>query len=389
MRSLNAILTRLPRQNAAAIIVILQHREALDEEQFRQALKETDHELSVIADGQSVLPGHIYLPASNRITSVENGQFRSYAAEQQAGMRGTIDSFLVSLASDEDGHSIAVVLAGTGDDGTLGFKAVKEAGGLTLAEETEEARAGELASSNTPAALADAVLPIDGITERILSSVRQLDRSGGADVKADQKEVGAALAAISTILRNKTGHDFHGYKPGTFLRRVSRRMQVVQVATIQDYLEILRTRHDEAQQLFNDLLIGVTQFFRDAREYEILAQQIPRLFAGKTREDQLRVWVIGCSTGEEAYSIGILLREHMDTLDSVPHVQIFATDLDGRALASARSGRYASTAAADLTPERLARWFVKEGNTYCVTKELREMCIFSQHSVITDDRTAA
>jgi two-component system CheB/CheR fusion protein len=187
------------------------------------------------------------------------------------------------------------------------------------------------------------------------------------------------------VLRKRTGHDFHGYKPGTFLRRIQRRMQVVQANTMAAYLDLLRERPEEAQDLFNDLLIGVTQFFRDPREFELLAREvIPELFAGRSRNDRIRVWVIGCSTGEEAYSLGILMREHMATLDEVPMVQIFATDLDGRALASARAARYAATIAGDMAPERLARWFVKEGNTYCVVKELREMCIFSQHSIIKD-----
>jgi len=239
--------------------------------------------------------------------------------------------------------------------------------------------------SSSPAALADAVLPVHELTERVSSLVGRIVGRTGTPSAGPEADASVALASIATILRNRTGHDFHGYKPGTFLRRVQRRMQVVEIERIQDYVEILRAAPDETQNLFNDLLIGVTQFFRDAREFELLEREvIPKLFEGKTRGDQLRVWVVGCSTGEEAYSIAILLREHMARLHEMPEIQIFASDLDGRALAAARAGRYADTIADTMTPERIARWFVKEGNTYSVVKELREMCIFSQHSLVKD-----
>jgi two-component system CheB/CheR fusion protein len=378
------LLRALTPHSDMALVIVLQHREALDTEPFMHALREAGHVPSPIAPDAPLEPGKTYLPDPDVIVSLENGRFRIRAVEEQPGARGTIDSFLVALAGDEDGHSIAVILAGTGADGTLGLKAVKAAGGLALAEETEESRSSELARSNHPAALADAVLPIDQLAERIKDGVRQIEPAAGL-ARPDDAEVSAALAGIAGVLRKRTGHDFHGYKPGTFLRRVQRRVQVVQVTSIGAYLDLLRERPDEAQELFNDLLIGVTQFFRDPHEFDLLAREIvPKLFAGKAQNDRLRVWVIGCSTGEEAYSLGILLREHMATLDDAPQVQIFATDLDGRALAAARAARYAATIADDMSPERLARWFVKEGNTYCVVKELREMCIFSQHSIIKD-----
>ncbi|MDQ2703995.1 MAG: PAS domain-containing protein [Pseudomonadota bacterium] len=198
-------------------------------------------------------------------------------------------------------------------------------------------------------------------------------------------EAGPMLTRIATVLRNRTSHDFHGYKHSTFLRRVQRRMQVTQKQTIEAYLDHLRSEPEEAQNLFNDLLIGVTRFFRDRKEFEALEREvIPKLFQGKGAGDQVRVWVLGCATGEEAYSIAILLREHLARLEAVPHIQIFATDIDSRALAQARVGRYAASAVQEVSPERLARWFVKEGDTYCVVKELREMCIFSQHNLIKD-----
>ncbi|MDP4023544.1 CheR family methyltransferase [Methylobacterium sp. NEAU 140] len=385
-RSLEELLAHLPRLEAAAVVIILQRREALDAERLHAALRAAGGALTPVADGAPIEAGRVYLPDANLTVSVEGGRFRTRPAEGTAGHRGTIDSLLVSLARDQEGRVLAVALAGTDGEGTLGFKAVKEADGLALAEETDEVRADELGASDIPAALADAILPVDGLVGRIVSCVSHLaDRPEAGGTEPGHPENAAGLAAIATTLRNRTGHDFHGYKAGTFLRRVQRRMQVVEAADIDAYIDILRTKPDEVQQLFNDLLIGVTRFFRDAGEFDRLEREIiPRLFAGKGRDDQVRIWVIGCSTGEEAYSLGILLREHMSGLDEVPQVQIFATDLDGRALASARVGRYADSIGRDLTPERLARWFVREGNTYCVVKELRELCIFSQHSIVRD-----
>ena len=385
-RSLERLLLALPHQVCAGIVVVLQHREALDEAAFRRVLQQAGRALTPIADGAPIEHGHLYLPDANLIVTVQEGCFRTRPARERVGERGTIDSFLLSLAEDEEAQSLAVILAGTAGDGMLGFKAMKEAGGLALAEETEETRSGDLAASTNPAALADAILPLDAMSDRIAAYVADIARREARPTdEAAKADIAAALKTVSGILRNRTGHDFHGYKPGTFVRRVQRRMHVVQTEDVKEYLEILRARPEEVQQLFNDLLIGVTSFFRDPEEFVRLEQEvIPKLFADRGRGDQVRVWVIGCSTGEEAYSLGILLREHAATVDDGPQIQIFATDLDGRALAAARSARYPDSIAQDLTPERLARWFVREGNTYCVVKELREMCIFSQHSIVKD-----
>ena len=235
----------------------------------------------------------------------------------------------------------------------------------------------------TPRAWSTSCSPAEEIADRIALHVSS--QAAGGRGAADAEDAAEQLTRIAAILRNRTGHDFHGYKQNTFLRRIQRRMQVRQVADLPAYVEFLRADPDEANDLFQDLLIGVTQFFRDDQEFALLEREvIPRLFEGRRADDQVRVWVLGCATGEEAYSIAILLREHMATLDVAPHVQIFATDIDGRALSVARAGRYPEAIASQVPPERLARWFIKEGATYCVGKELREMCIFSQHNVIKD-----
>src|SRR5262249_38068398 len=243
-----------------------------------------------------------------------------------------------------------------------------------------------LMESGRPAAIADFVLSPEDIPEHIqvyARHLRRLEEKQGFDrvVAGGWK----TLSRIADILRNKTGNELHGYQHKRVLRCVQQRMQLVQIDEITAYVDFLRTDKDEVHQLFNDLLIGVTEFFRDKREFEVLeAQVIPKIFEDKGAGQQVRIWVLGCATGEEAYSIGILLREQMAKLEAPPQVQIFATDIDGKALAAARVGRYRTNIEGDMSPERLARWFVREGDTYCVVKELREMCIFSQHNVIKD-----
>ena len=201
----------------------------------------------------------------------------------------------------------------------------------------------------------------------------------------EDKAVKDERDAIYTILRSQTGHDFSDYKIGTFMRRVHRRMQIHNCATLPDYVELLRQNANEAVLLFRDLLINVTSFFRDAEAFEALRQTaIPRLFEGKTAADWVRVWVPGCSTGEEAISIAIMLREFMETLPSPPRVTVFATDIDEAALAAARTSRYPERLMQGVSPERLQRHFVAQPGAYVVAKPVRDLCVFSPHNVLRD-----
>jgi len=384
MQSIIRFFSRLAGDPGQAIVLVVQHREALDTERLKTVVGAGG--IAEPRDGEEIEGGTIYLCGADMITTVQGDRFAVRKAQQAPGERGTIDSFLVSLAESAAEESIGVVLAGTGGEGTLGVATLKDHGGLAIAEKPSDEVESHLADSNAAAAIADFVLPPEDIPEHIQVYARHLrrleEKQGFDEVLA---AAATALSRIADILRNKTGNDFHGYKQNTFLRRVQRRMQVVQIDEITSYVDFLRNDEDEAQNLFNDLLIGVTEFFRDKREFEVLESQvIPKIFADKGAGQQVRIWVLGCATGEEAYSIGILAREHMARLDSPPQVQIFATDIDGRALAAARVGRYRTNIEDDMSAERLARWFVREGDTYCVVKELREMCIFSQHNVIKD-----
>ena len=370
----------------ASYIVCLSYQTAMEDAGILKLLSETAALPVEMASEGEIAPDRILLLSGDQLATLDGGKLKLRSSPEEMTGRGRIDSLFVSLAKDQHDRAVGIVLQGAEPEGTLGIAAIKENDGLTIAEDGVEAERAAIGGHASAASLADYLLPADRIGNCIAEYAEHLARrDAGIGAEEQRDEIASHLNRIVAVLRNRTGHDFHGYKRNTFLRRVQRRMQVTRRESLEDYVAFLRDQADETQRLFDDLLIGVTAFFRDRSEFDLLEREvIAKLFAGKTAGDQVRVWVLGCATGEEAYSIAMLLREHMATLDFVPQVQIFATDIDNRSLAAARAGRYTDTVVKDVGKERLARWFIKEGNTYLVAKELREMCIFSQHSLIKD-----
>lgn len=385
LQSLEQIFSDIDPDLGAAYLVAVRQQEEIDVSAVLEVLKRQERlTVTVAVEAEPVVSNHIYVGGSNDMVTLEDGHLHVRPATEPVGHRGTIDTMLISLAENAHERAVAVVLAGLGSDGTAGVAATKKFGGLAMVEKVETGTA-IAQESPAPSEIADLYLPAQDLAEQIALYVGNISEAEDAGTENEARsETEAELPQIATILRNVTSHDFHGYKRGTFTRRVQRRMQVLQISSIEAYVDRLRASRDEVQNLFQDLLIGVTQFFRDPNEFEALEREIPRLFEGKEAGDQLRVWVLGCATGEEAYSIAMLLREHMATLDYPPDVQIFATDLDARALGIARAGRYSASIVSQIRPDRLARWFAREGDTYCVVKELREMCIFSPHNIVKD-----
>jgi two-component system CheB/CheR fusion protein len=332
-----------------------------------------------------VAPDHVYLIPPNTTLTIDQGVLYLAMPAEARGHRMPIDRFFQSLAADQGARSIGVILSGAGSDGTLGLVAIKEQGGMTMAQAPESARFDAMPQSVIARGVVDHVLPIAQMPAMLLAYVQhEARRPPRIASTAPPDESAEALHAICAILRSATGHDFSHYKPGALLRRIDRRMQVGRVDGLNAYIERLRQDHREAEQLFQDLLISVTHFFRDKAAFDALAGAvIPHLFRTKGGA-QIRVWAPGCASGEEAYSIAILLREHMARLETWPQVQVFATDIDEPALEVARQGRYGEGIAEHVSAERLARFFTKEGHSYQVTKAIREMCIFSAHNLISD-----
>ncbi|TWO71615.1 PAS domain S-box protein [Caenimonas sedimenti] len=338
----------------------------------------------------SVEPGTVYVIPPGKLIQSANGHLKLSAIGEERARHVTVDVFFRTLADSHAPHSAAVVLSGMDGDGAIGIKRIKERGGLTVAQDPEEALHGSMPRSSVDTGMVDWVLPVRDMPARLLSyfrleqSINLPPEESPAPAQSRHEQDEAQLRDVLSFLRTRTGRDFSNYKRATVLRRLGRRMQVNGVDNLGSYLTCLRTRSGECNALLQDLLISVTNFFRDAECFEALEAHLPALFAGKKAGDVVRVWTVACATGEEAYSLAMLLSEHARTLDSPPLIQVFATDLDDGAIRTARDGVYPLAITADVSPERLRRHFIKEHRGYRVRRELREMVLFAVHDVLKD-----
>jgi two-component system, chemotaxis family, CheB/CheR fusion protein len=391
VEALEGFFRGVPPQPGIGFVVIT-HLSPERESQLPQIIQRyTPLKVITAADGDKVKPDHVYVLPTDGILTIKGGCLQIRKQPPNRRERKPIDVFLSSLSSDQGERAISVVLSGGDGDGALGTKAVKERGGLTLAQAPDGHGPGhpEMPKSAIATGYVDFALPASEMGEKLV------EFAGGGDVldslkldpAASSREaaIDEARTEICSIIRHQLGHDFTGYKTRTFLRRVQRRMQVRQAANLDTYVEMLRQDAQEVSVLFRDLLINVTSFFRDAEAFDKLAELvIPKLFENRGAEHAVRVWVPGCATGEEVFSIAILLREYMDTLRAVPRVQIFATDIDEAALSVARAGRYPAALLDAVSAERKKRFFYSDGGSYVISKDVRDLCIFSPHSLIRD-----
>jgi two-component system CheB/CheR fusion protein len=326
-------------------------------------------------------PGSVYVIAPDRRLQIADREIASIAFDEPRGQRSPIDLFFRSLA-EQRGDGFAIILTGAGADGAVGVRAVKEAGGLILVQDPSEAEYPSMPRSAIATGVADFVLPVREIALQLEPLLKSKQDLQGQPLAVSDEDV---LRRMLAHLRARTGHDFSKYKRSTVLRRVARRMQVHRKETLQEYADFFRENVEEVQALFADLLISVTTFFRDPNAFEALSRQIiPRLFEGKAVSDHIRVWVPGCATGEEAYSIAIQLIEEAARHEIRPHLQVFASDLDTGALGTAREGLFPSAISADVSEERLHRFFERDGDHYRVKREVRDILLFATHSLLKD-----
>jgi two-component system, chemotaxis family, CheB/CheR fusion protein len=379
--ALREFFENLPPGVDAAFVVIVHLDPAQPSELGRILADHTRMPVSEVRSGVAVEPNHVYVISPDLRLRMTGEILAAEEFDQPEARRTPIDFFFRSLA-DQINDDFAIVLSGAGADGALGAKAIKEAGGTVLVQEPEEAEYGSMPRSAIAAAVADIICPVRELARRLADLVGQ--RRNLCDEppeKADEEDV----QRILSHLRVRTGHDFGNYKGSTVRRRISRRMQVRRAGTHREYLRLLRENPEESQALFSDLLISVTTFFRDPGAFEKLQQTVvPKLFVEKTSSDAIRVWIAGCATGEEAYSMAMLLTEEAERREIRPEIQIFASDLDATALLVAREGRYPLTIEADVGKERLQRFFRREIDHYRVSPELREMVLFARHSLLKD-----
>ena len=349
----------------------------------------TDMPVRNAEDGAVIGPGEVWVMPENVTLGIRDGRLRVARPDPDHRERKPIDLFLTSLALDRGDQAVGIILSGGDGDGTVGIKAIKEHGGLTMAQVVGDngPRHPDMPLSAIATGVVDFALPVEEMGQRLMLLLEGLRRfeDGLAGKESDAAYLARTQKAVYAVLRNRIGHDFSGYKSRTFNRRVYRRMQVLQIDSLDTYLDRLGRDQNEAVALFRDLLINVTSFFRDPAAFEALERTvIPRLFEGRGAQDTVRIWIPGCSTGEEVYSIAILVREHMNTISAEPRVQIFATDIDERSLTIARAARYSGTLVGNVGEKRLKHFFAQEHGHYVVAKAIRDLCIFSPHSILKD-----
>jgi len=347
--------------------------------------KKTQMKVHLITDGLQVQPNMIYVIPPNKDMAILNGALHLMDLPHPRGFNLPIDNFFKSLAQDQGAGAVGIILSGTGSDGSLGLKQIKGELGMVMAQDEDSAKYAGMPRSAVATGLVDYVLPADKMPEALIKYTRHAIVKPQGRITVDEDKFQKALQKIYILLRTHTNHDFSLYKKNTIIRRVERRMHVHQIDNIQDYLTYLTTSEREVHVLFKDLLIGVTSFFRDPEAFAVLSEKyLPGLLADKPEGAMVRIWVAGCSTGEEAYSMAILLQECMEKMNRHVSVQIFATDIDPDAINIARSGLYPLSVSADLDPARLKQFFTKEENHYKVKKSIREMLVFALQDLIKD-----
>jgi two-component system, chemotaxis family, CheB/CheR fusion protein len=340
-----------------------------------------------VVDRMPVAPDHVYLIPPNTTLTIDQDMLCLEAPREARGHRMPIDRFFHSLAAHQGDRAVGIILSGAGSDGTLGLVAIKESGGMTIAQAPMSAQYDSMPQSAIDRGVVDHILPVEQMPAVLLAYIQHgttyppLLESGVLLMETAEQ-----LREVCAILRQATGHDFSHYKPGTLFRRITRRMHVLRIDGLDAYAERLRQDRPEVDQLFQDFLISVTHFFRDPAAFEALAGSvIPNLFRNKGADAPVRIWVPGCASGAEAYSLAILLREHLAQLaPPLPVVQVFATDIDEQALDIARQGRYDAEIVEHVSAERLAQFFIRDGHVYRVTNAIRELCLFSEHNLISD-----
>ena len=316
-------------------------------------------------DGMAVEPNRVHVIPPDRDMAIKDGVLRLSRFEEPRGLRMPIDFFFRSLAKDQRDGSICIILSGSGSDGTMGLKAIHEAGGMSMVQDPTEAKYEGMPQSAISTGIADYVLPVAKMPGQLLAYVK---RSIGRVTKRKAvitEKAPKTIERILSVLRSQTGHDFTYYKKSTLLRRIERRMTVHDVGDPATYVRYLQEHPQEVRLLLKELLISVTSFFRDPAAFDILKTKVlPLILEGRPEDYALRIWVPGCATGEEAYSIAMAVREYLDEQKSVARFQIFGTDIDEEAINVARAGVYSGNIGVDVSPERLRRFFIKEENTF-------------------------
>ena len=347
----------------------------------------TQMDVHEIKNGAKIEKNHVYLAPPDRFVHIEGDVLRLVAfPKKNSGVNLPIDNFFHSLAENQGERAIGIIISGTGTDGTLGIRAIKETGGMIMAQEERQAKYPGMPASAIQTGLVDYALPVEKMPEQLLKYLHHpYIEQRKEEEKGPEGDFHNYLQKIFSLIRNKTGHDFTQYKQNTIRRRIERRMAIHQLSGIGDYYELILRQPSEVEILFKEFLISVTRFFRDPEAFSALEKKvIPSMLAKKEEDSSFRIWSPGCSTGEEAYSLAIVLVECMEKLKKRFTLQIFASDIDTEAIETGRKGTYPESIKADVSKERLSRYFVKDGNTYSLTKRIKECVVFALQDLVKD-----
>lgn len=404
LEAFRSLLKHLPSDTGMGFVLV-QHLDPIHKSALTSLLsKATSISVQEVTNNTRVKPNNIYVIPPNTSLTIAEGVLQLLPRKKTDGQHRPIDHFYQSLAEDQGGRAISVILSGTASDGTLGCEAVKAEGGITFAQD-DSAKYDSMPRSAIAAGCIDFVLSPEEIAKELARIARHPyvhsdiahEAIGTRDVEEEARELtehagrempGAKedpYRKILMLLRNKTGVDFSLYKPSTIRRRIGRRMVLRKLKSLNAYFNQLKKDVKEIEALYQDMLISVTGFFRNPDAFEVLKKKVfPKLLKDRSPDDAVRVWVLGCSTGQEAYSMAMSFLECAAKADSYVRLQVFATDLNEISLDKARAGLYTKTLVADLSPERLRRFFVEEDGGYRISKPIREMCVFAKQNVLTD-----
>ena len=383
------MLSALPADCGMAFVLI-QHLDPTHESMLAPLLaRKSALPVARVTDRMAVEPNHVYVIPPNAKMGIEDGLLKLVKRAAAGEKNMPIDYFLQSLAAHRKDEAIGVILSGTATDGTIGLKAIKSEGGICFAQDDKSAKYAGMPASAIAAGCVDFVLPPRKIAAELIRIARHKPSNQLGSDSAAVSELTAGndghLRRIFSLIRNATGADFTHYKSSTIHRRIARRMLLKKIGSIREYVEVLRRDGTELDALYQDVLIHVTSFFREPETFQILESQIiPRLLERRMEQDPLRVWVPGCSTGEEAYSIAIVLAESNGARSAKIPVQLFATDLSESSIEQARLGVYAGSTLAEVSPGRLAQFFVKSNGKYQITPTIRDMCTFARQDLTQD-----
>jgi two-component system CheB/CheR fusion protein len=385
LEAFSELLSHLQAEPGLAILFVL-HLEPYHKSHLAEVLaRVTSMPIEEATDGKKIESGHVYVIPPNTNLALADGHLSLSARSPVRGLHMPIDHLFRSLANVQKSKAVGVLLSGGGTDGVIGFQAIKAEGGITFAQDEKSARQSSMPQSAANDGNVDYVLPPKEIAEQLARLSRHPYTQESGASRRQLADAADALNEIIGLLRSSMGVDFTNYKRPTLKRRIERRMALRGFERVGDYIQFLRGDIAELNDLYRDFLIRVTQFFRDPEAFEALKEQVyPKLVLGRAANSTIRVWSVGCATGEEVYSLAISLVEFLQTQPVAFPVKILATDLNETALEKARTGLYLDNIEIDVTPERLRRFFVKTGNHYQINQAVRDLCVFSRHDLATD-----